>query len=165
MRFVALWLDYHKMITWNGTFYCKFYYIIPVFDIKSDQFFTFIHILDHSLFDCRVKNFWDQIWNFFQKKSLQNWWRNAFFSDIKGDQIFASWTQCIKPLFLNDPLIFLKTTFFSRNRIFFFENLVRKVIDQFSIRIRTGTGTGTAGNGMESSNRNRTDGQIMELQV
>ena len=28
----------------------------------------FIHILGHSLFDCRGKSFWNQIWNFFPKK-------------------------------------------------------------------------------------------------
>ena len=133
--------------------------------------FYFIHILDHSLFDCRVKIFWDKIWNFFFKK------KKHCKIDKKCNFCLALWVISLRALvsetlFLNDPLFSLKTTFFSRDKniftvflaFFSFENLVWKVVDQFSIRIKTGTGTGTAGNGMES-NRNRTDGQIMEPQV
>ena len=48
--------------------FCHILVIISVFDIKSDQFFMFIHIVDHSLLDCRVRTFWNWIWNFFSKK-------------------------------------------------------------------------------------------------
>ena len=37
--------------------FCNILVIISVFDIKSNLFSMFIHILDQSLFDCRVKSF------------------------------------------------------------------------------------------------------------
>ena len=59
-QFVALWSNSHNMISLSGRYLGKFCYIlvnISVFDIKSNLIFLFIHILDHSIFDCRAKIF------------------------------------------------------------------------------------------------------------
>ena len=91
--------------------FCHILMIISVFDIKSNQCFMFIHILDQSLFDCGVKSFWNQIWSFFFKKKLQNWQKNAIFSGTIDDHIFASRTQCKKPHFFRSPSF--RNTFFN----------------------------------------------------